>query len=719
VSPASIQLWFFTLMFQMPPSLPDSRSAGVGFGSQRRWAFAVSAVSIVLSAYVLGACSHTPDQGLGPEVKKLRFEGNEAVSDRTLREKIVTEATPWWWPFARTRRFDPLTWEKDAQRIARYYETQGYFTATVQMSQVDDALTRDADGEVELCIETDEGPQTRVQKLEVEGLGQLEAPVYEATLKRLPVREGKAFRESAWIETKDLVRERLRERGYAAVDISGRALVDTATHSADVLLRVDTGARYRFGDIHYEMLGEPGVQQEWIEEQVRLAIAPDETFSDSALKEAERRIRGMNVFSGVIVSASDPDAATQTVPVAVQTRTAPFHTLKIGGGAGVDQVRNQVRLVAEWHDRNFKGGLRSLRIRSLVGWAFLPSLLTAGQANSATARNGLIYRVSADFEQPRLFGFAAWSLGWRVQSQRRLQEAFTALSAATGPQVYWQLRSDLRLSFGYTIDGSFLETLADVELAAIPLTLGCSENPCFSLLSYIGQRATLDRRDNPVSPKRGYYLDLQLSEGGGPLGGDFDFIRVLTDARGYISVGRWTFAARAQLGRVFPASGNAADSPIQQRLFAGGAVSMRGFGSRRLSPLLAIDRGDDKYLFLPIGGNGLIVGSAEARLQISKSALLAGFFDTGTVTRESSLQAALERLHHAVGGGVRFVTPVGAIRLDFAFRLPSGPAREVVLAGGVVPFSENKGCFGFGGGGGSRSLGDGLCQFHLSIGEAF
>jgi translocation and assembly module TamA len=169
-------------------------------------------------------------------------------------------------------------------------------------------------------------------------------------------------------------------------------------------------------------------------------------------------------------------------------------------------------------------------------------------------------------------------------------------------------------------------------------------------------------------------IGLSLQEGGGPLGGDFTYLRVLPDLRGYVSVGeenRLTFATRLRIGELFPIGGQSA---VVTRFFGGGGISMRGFNDRRLSPLLEAPAPPSPgstpvTLTLPIGGDGLIEGSFETRLQVTQSLVLAAFVDYGQVTEGRIGPDDVSTLLWAVGFGLRYRTPIGPIRVDFARRL--------------------------------------------------
>jgi translocation and assembly module TamA len=285
------------------------------------------------------------------------------------------------------------------------------------------------------------------------------------------------------------------------------------------------------------------------------------------------------------------------------------------------------------------------------------------------------------------------------------------------------------------------------------LAFGC---PSTCLLSFVEAQLEWDRRmraaagglrPDSVDPAAGYYLALSLQYGGGPLGGDYRYVRILPEARWYLSFlagDRLTVATRARAGTLISTSGE--DSPIVSRFYAGGGISMRGYNNRRLSPLqlipvdpppqdpanaLIAPVGRQAGELVPIGGERLFEASIEARYRLNSPFTLAVFADAGFNNRAHPLGPALALrdaanyfrtyMQYAVGAGLRYATIVGPIRLDFGYRLPWGTPPPVYQTPGryLIP-PRGGGCFGFGVTQGSADTNpEPRCALHLSIGEAF
>jgi translocation and assembly module TamA len=121
---------------------------------------------------------------------------------------------------------------------------------------------------------------------------------------------------------------------------------------------------------------------------------------------------------------------------------------------------------------------------------------------------------------------------------------------------------------------------------------------------------------------------------------------------------KFTLAARGSLGATFGSS--LADLPLNKRFYAGGGGSVRGFSFQEAGPLDADGT--------PIGGRSLIEAAVEARAKVTTNIQLVGFIDAGSVSAKATPDFS-ERFFIGVGGGARYLTPIGPIRLDVAFPL--------------------------------------------------
>ncbi len=471
-----------------------------------------------------------------------------------------------------------------------------------------------------------------------------------------------------------------------------------------------------------------------VQEAVESVIHPGDWYDESLLAEAQGRVFQLGVFAAVKVNRGAPEREKGVVPVIADVRESPFHTLRAGGGFAIDQVRNEVRLTGEYTDRNFLGGLRRFTVKGKAGWAFLPNVVNVA-AGSAGSQNGPIFSVVTEFEQPRVLA-RTLSLQTSVELNSGLEPAYRYIGGTYKLGLPWRPTPRVTVFPSYDLDVYFLSAQVPVGAAGPEALFGC---PDTCIVSYLEQTVEWDRRDDRLEPRSGFYAQLSLQEGGGPLGGVFTYLRLAPDLRGYVSFGlekRFTLAARVKAGTLlsFNADGG---SPIVSRFFSGGN-DMRGFGTRRLSPMqvyqqpgtTAKDIKDNVVpsVAVPVGGKALFEASLEARYNVWGDLVLAVFGDSGMVTQDSLGAVGLSKLwpffYVAVGAGFRYRTPLGPIRVDLAFRLPIGGPQDLSYA----PLSDPRQrlavpgsplCFVGDAQHSYPGSPEGACAFHLSIGEAF
>ncbi len=694
---------------------------------------------------LLAACATTQERPPGPKLNDLTIEGTKQVDEGDIKDRILTSETPWWgfWPFGGPRYFDANAWQADLRRIQRYYQAQGFYEAEVVSSQV----KPEGANAVSIAVQVKEGEPTTIGEINITGLDALPPEFREAhrekVLADLPLKKGDVFREAAWEEVKGLVQERLRELGYAEAEAGGEVRVDLATKQATVDLRITPGVRYRFGNTFVATDANPQVPPRRIIEQVQGSLKKGDWYSETALAEAQARVFRMGVFGAVKVNRGAPDRESGTVPVVVDVRESPFRSVRLGGGLGVDAARQEVRAVGEWTHRNFRGGLRRFTVRGRVGYAFIPNIFN-------DTKNGPVFEVTTEFEQPR-FLFRDLRLQTSLTAERGLEQAYDFWGGRMQAGVIWQPHPSLSVFPSYNLEIYRLTGRVTADARVPPIVLGCGagETQCNVALSYLEVSVAWDRRDDPIEPRDGYYLSMSVQKGGGPLFGEFTYVRLAPDVRYYRALDadkRLILAAKVRMGTLNPA--NNGQSSIVTRFFSGGATAMRGFNGQRLSPMAALLKQVDEPILddqpnpvlsqneqwdtVPVGGNSLFESSLEVRYQFTESLRVAGFYDTGLVGIENFGSPRGPKLfgpdhYHALGMGLRYLTVVGPIRLDIARRLNIGRGLPVAPPGYIYP--DSGGCFGIGSswspnGPKTRSgtfagAPDGLCALHLSIGEAF
>jgi outer membrane translocation and assembly module TamA len=256
-----------------------------------------------------------------------------------------------------------------------------------------------------------------------------------------------------------------------------------------------------------------------------------------------------------------------------------------------------------------------------------------------------------------------------VRGQVEVSFRYLAVEAYTsvGPRLRLGLLSPIRRPYLQGRIGWQIESLGFVELDpliddAAKAELGL-EGPY--VLGFYEQSITLDLRDDPVEPRWGGYFELRIEEGTPAALGEFEFVRIAPDLRGYVPLGPLVLAARGRVAGIF------GDLPVTLRFYSGGASNQRGFPERRLAPVVSgvVDGKPDSVV---VGGGGALETGVELRTPLGSAWGLrfgaVAFLDGADVTeRLEDLDPS--NLHWATGLGLRLYTPVGPVRIDVGYRL--------------------------------------------------
>lgn len=650
-------------------------------------------------AALAGGCLTTHGTAEAPVVSAVRFEGVRALPQGLIADRLATHA-PEGFLLREGIPLDTDALAVDRRRIETWYRQHGYYGARVIAADVTPAGA----GRVRVTFRVEEGEPIRVRKVTVTGFDA--APEAMARAGPLPIAEGRVFEEASYDGARNAIAAALHATGWADAQVRHSALVVPEEGVAEVAYAVEPGPRLRFGGI--EVRGAAVVPAERIRTKAAQALEPGAWFDETRLEAAQARVFEMGLFGGVRVQRGATDAANGVVPVEVQVSEAPLRSLSAGPGVAFQQNRWEGRLSGRWTHRDFLGGLRRFSADGRAGWAFLPTPF-------APVKEGFVSLVGAELLEPDAFG-SGQATTLRVELERSIEEAYSFWSERA--RLGAPIRLGRRASFvpTYAFEAYEVEGIAGTEaVRSAPLLASCGGRLC--VLSYLEQRFALDLRDDPVEPRRGTLFAVSVQEGFriGTLG--YQYLRFLPEVRAFLPLGRRAvLAARARAGGLVPVK-EASPPPIVARFSGGGPASMRGYRVGRLSPM---QRQDGEWV--PVGGNGMVDGSLELRVDATSKLALALFLDAGNVSKPDAdglawLSAADPvLLHYAAGVGVRYRTPAGPLRLDVGIRIPNplAPREEprgvpVLSDACSASVTSSPGCHHE----------EPLAAVHLSLGEVF
>lgn len=693
-------------------------------GWTRRLLLALGGLLATALAQPLGAQDLACDPG-DPEVRRLRFTGNSAFSDEELAQAVATTASDWL--RRSTRRFgdrrclDREELPRDSLRLTIFYKRHGYYRAQVRYE-----ILPAGDRSVETHFVIDEREPVVLRSFVVEGLDSV--PTAAAVMQNLPLREGDSFNRFA-LDTSGLVIERrLRNSGYPRAQVLQSFGVDTAALEATATITAAAGPRSRIARV--EVVVDTSRQPQQISDRVvrrLVGFGRGALYRDRLLIAAQRSLYQSEAYQHVEVRLA-PDSvhpAEDSVVVLVNLREGQMRAARVGAGwASLDCFRAQGQFTHYNFLRRAQRLELNARISKLgVGYPFAGAEWACTQdARRDEFSDTLNYYAGATFRQPRLLGLR-YVPTVTVFSERRSEFQAYLRETPIGGVASATREAGIRtpLSFAYSLERGRTRAQPALFCAVFNICASRDRDQVQNLqrLAVASAEIARDRSDNAINPTRGWTARAQARHASRFIGSDPDltFNKLTGDASWYHPLGDNVFAARLRLGAVLgqqiSLEGARSFIPPQERLYAGGATTVRGFRQSELGPTAYIvDRftvertlADSFYVAdptqrevartVPIGGNSLVVGNFEYRMVspfFPEVVQLVAFTDFGEVWNRGREGLDFRQLKWTPGAGVRVFTLVGAIRVDIGYnpydRQPGAAYYEGPIdpVSGIAPF---------------------------------
>jgi outer membrane protein assembly factor BamA len=681
---------------------------------------------IVALTVTATACAPIPKGRYG--VKRLNFEGVEALDQRALRACLATRerdrvelglgvlGSPscgkppfdrsratwglWSWGWTDWPVYDEGVLKLDLARIERWYAARGYYDAHVLKLKFDPPDANDAQGDepcedgcrLRISVFVEEGKPVRIRKIALQGTEGLTPELKEKVEDALSLEEGSIFDEAMFEQARGELADVLREPGFARAEVRGDAAVHRGLLYADLKLELVPGPLCKVGKVRIEGSGVPHAPI-----LAAAMITEGRTFRESDLDDAQRAVYALGAFSAVSVRGDlEGDGAVIPIVIEVQARRDSEVLLGAGlmsgvltSGPAADEWVSvpqwDVHLFGSFEHRNFLGGLRRLRVEERPRLLFLQSFPDVPE-NSPRFGNTL----SVNFTQPGVFDPRT--------------SLFVESRWDYGPDPFLLFfRHDFGVATG--LDRGFFKQRLQARLAIHQeiMQVGrrqpiVEDAPSSYRLPFLEQRVSLDLRDDAANPTKGAYFRVGVHEALKFWEPSWNYLRLTPEARGYAPLGLgMVVAARFAVGMlyVFEASPELDPEarklgPQAYRLRGGGSTSNRGFGPGELGDGLN-------------GGIRRWEASLELRVPLFKDFSVVAFSDLGDVHAAASFR--FNHLNGAIGGGMRYRTIVGPIRFDVGYRPP-----WYQRADGSTPEGQPRTDLGF-----TKFNG----AVHLTIGESF
>jgi outer membrane protein assembly factor BamA len=631
----------------------------------------------------------------------VEFEGNRSIRDESLRISIATSESSWfarasavnWIGLGEKRYLNETEFRRDALRITALYRQSGFLEAQV------DTVVRRSETDVHVTFVIDEGPPVVVDSIAVRGFEAV-APAGEIA-DRLPLRVGEPFNRLLMLASADTIRVRLANRGYPFAEVFRNFDVDRRARSAFIDLWIDPGPPTTIGEVTIDGL-------DAVDESVvrrTLPLRSGRLFRLRDLYDSQSELYRTDLFSYVNVGLVDTAGAASDSVVDVRIRLAegPRHRVRLGGGYGTIDC---FRALASYSFLNFLGGGRRLQIQGRTSRIGAGDPLAFGFENSVcpalakedSTRLKLNYNLNVTVLEPYLFSNR--TRGTLTFFAERYTEYRAYLREAIGGEVGIAYDVGPRLPVTLAYGLSWGSTQADPATFCALLNVCTLADTTFfqerRRRSAITLATVRERRNSVLNPTRGSWVAGEITWASPTIGSDtlVQFTKGTIEFAGYRSVTeRSVLSVRLKLGTILPATlggsgGDVEYVPTEDRFYAGGANTVRGYGQNELGPVVRVlqvtpidsERADSTIRTSPTGGTDLLVMNIEFRFPLpGVSNKLSGaiFVDAGRLRDRITDNPDAPGLRVTPGVGVRLGSPLGPIRLDVAYN-PYPPDKSVL-----------------------------------------
>ncbi len=448
----------------------------------------------------------------------------------------------------------------------------------------------------------------------------VQGPASELKAFKLPsgplLREGAVLNHGYYDDAKHLIENQASRYGFfQGRFLAQRLAIDPQAGVADIELVYDSGPRFTLGKVNFS--GDTPFDEDLLQRMV--PFQQNTPYDSELIAELSQALQSSGYFEGVRVDASPAAASAAVIPVDVELQTRKPRTMGLGLGYSTDVgPRGKANWTRHWvnpegHSYGFESEI------------------------SAPRQNvGLWYDVPLD---PPLTDKLRFAGGYQYEELANTDSVSKLLTV--GPEWHSKLPS------GW-------QRVISLKWQREEYRLGNDSG--LSTLLMPGISYVFLRSDNRVDPQNGYRLqfDAQVAKEG--VLSDTNLVHGDMTLKGLTTL--WQnhrFLGRFQLGG--SATNGYQSIPPSLRFFAGGDQSVRGYDYQSLSP----ENSDgDK-----VGGRYMVAGSLEYQYSIAEKWRLATFIDQGNSFNNLDLPS----LKTGVGVGIRWVSPVGPIRLDLAHAL--------------------------------------------------
>ena len=500
------------------------------------------------------------------------------------------------------------------ERVERSLQALGYYQAEIDLE------VERTEPVWQLLIEVAPGDPVRIRDISIQVLG---AAANDAEFTRLinniGFESGDVLHHGHFESFRNRLLSLGQKRGYLDGEvILSRVEVHATGGTADVFVHYASGIRYRFGELRHD---EEVVDYDLLDALRTFSRGDD--FDQAQLQKFQGQLQLTRYFSSVTVQPEIQQRQDGEVPILVVLAPAKRHSVNVGVGYSTD---TEERISMTWHTPRINRHGHSQ--------------VTRVEYSEVNPSGRITYNIP--LRHPLNDILQLWG--------RTEENEFGDLDSQQDELGARREKRKDNWVYSYSMRG---------------LTESWEVLQESSTNDYMLLGASLSQQQHTgsiVDPESGFNQLFTLEVANQDLGSDVDLVRFTGNLRLVMSpFPRHRVVSRAEFGVAEITSGERADLAPSLNFFAGGNQSIRGFGYQSLGNELDVKRTDGSKKTLVVGGDRLAVASLEYQYYFSDSWRGALFVDGGDAFDDGEFD-----LNYGAGFGVHYMTPVGAIRVEFA-----------------------------------------------------
>ena len=594
--------------------------------------------AILLAPFLVPSVYAFEDSDRDPVVRNVSFEGNETYRGMVLSQVIATsDPSLIQKMFGRYSNFPFSENEvlRDQIRLQRYYQRRGFHNVEVDF----EVNERRKEWQKDVTFFIREGSPIRITSSEVvidadETTKQeiREARDFRRAVQRHEFRDGQRYQLIRMADAEGRFLQTLENLGYAWPEVEVTAEVDSAANSADVQILLRPNSKTYFSEFQIE--GDITVPERILLRQTDINIG--DPYSRDQIQAAQRSIFNHHLFRFATITLPEQEKDS-TLTALIRVREYEPRTIQAAIGIGREEI---VRGQAIWQHRNISG---------------------TGHRFGVNLRASFIeQRAGSDYLIPYIFNARSSNVS-SIFGVHRLEPAYELFQAGFSSSLIYQIRRNQTASFSYEFSiNEELSRRQDFELPESVLTYTVSS---LKFSGYYSQGMAREQRGWVVQPS---------AELSGLFGeASFTFQKFTLDVRRFTPLTSSTLLAkRVNSGIIFYESDDTLPSNI--RFYSGGTNTVRGWTRQSLGPSLPSFDNDGNFKeYVPTGGKSMFSFNIELRQQLTRiipNFGIAAFLDGGQVWENADLVDD-RPIQFGAGGGLRYQSPIGPVRIDVAYKL--------------------------------------------------